>query len=87
MRKAVLLIDDSPESDMAQDLLDTSNMQYVKYHIKKFEESCCGELPTTKAPSIFAPQGTYKGLEGVKTYIELMKIHKDENYESESAFW
>lgn len=85
MRKAVLLVDDSLESSNAKNLLRISNLEYVEYHIKKFEESCCGEIPTTKTPSIFAPDGVYKGIDGVKRYVEIMKDYEEK--ESESAYW
>lgn len=87
MRKAVLLVDDSKESSMAKDLLKSSKIEFVEYHMKKFEESCCAELPTTKAPSIFAVQGVYKGFEGVKSYVELVKSYGKKGYQSESMYW
>jgi hypothetical protein len=83
MRKPVLLIDDAAESLEAIKLFKEAGQTYVEYHIKKFEESCCGELPTTRAPSVFAPEGVFKGLEGVKTYLTTEKI-KDTG---ESAYW
>jgi len=83
-RKPVLLIDDAEESDQAIQIFDQSGREYVKYHIKKFEESCCGEIPTTITPSVFAPEGIYKGLSGVKEYLST-EI-KDSEF-SESAYW
>jgi hypothetical protein len=62
-RKPVLLINESDDSLKAIDLLKLSGIEYVEYDIKKFEDSCCGELPTTNAPSIFAIEGIFKGLE------------------------
>lgn len=85
MRKAVLLVDDSVESSSAKDLLKASNLEYVEYHIKKFEESCCGELSTTRAPSIFALDGVYKGIDGIRRYVDVMKDYKET--ESQSAYW
>ena len=83
-RKPVLFIDDSEDSQEAIRLFDKSGLDNVKYHMSKFEESCCGELPTTKAPSVFAPDGVYSGLEGVRQYLS-----KKHDYEklSESAYW
>ncbi len=83
MRKPVLLIDDTKESLEAIMLFQESNQEYIEYHIKKFEESCCGELPTTRAPSVFAPEGVFKGLEGVKTYLAAEKQPDT----GESAYW
>jgi hypothetical protein len=83
-RKPVLLIDDSNDSQAAALLFAEKNIEYVPYHISKFEESCCGELPTTRAPSVFAPDGVFKGLDGVRQYLSVE--HKD-NSESESAYW
>jgi hypothetical protein len=85
-RKPVLLIDRSDESLKAVDLLKLSGIEYVEYDIKKFEESCCGELPTTSAPSLFAIEGTFKGLEKINEYISRMS-NTDSNFQSESAYW
>jgi hypothetical protein len=52
--KPVLLVDKSDDSTKTIDLFKRSGIEYVEYNIRKFEESCCGELPTTKAPSLFA---------------------------------
>lgn len=84
-RKPVLLIDDKEESKTAIQLLNTRNIEFLEYHIKKFEESCCGDLPTTRAPSIFAPEGIFKGLEGIKKYLSIEK--KQDEKASESAYW
>lgn len=81
----MLLIDDGDESKIATGILASKNIEFVEYHIKKFEESCCGELPTTRAPSVFAPEGVFKGLDGVREYASMEK--KPESEESESAYW
>ena len=83
-RKPVLFIDDSSDSQEAIRLFDMSGIDYAKYHIQKFEESCCGELPTTRAPSVFAPDGVFKGVEGVKRYLS---SEHDYEKQSESAYW
>jgi hypothetical protein len=85
-RKPVLLIDESDESLKAADLLNLSGVEYVEYDIKKFEDSCCGELPTTTAPSLFAIEGTFKGLENINEYISNIS-NSDSDLESESAYW
>jgi hypothetical protein len=68
-RKPVLVIDDGPDSIKAMNLLRERDVEFVKYDIRKFSESCCGDLPTTKAPSVFAPEGVFKGLSGVEEYV------------------
>ncbi|NOJ28379.1 MAG: hypothetical protein DA330_10255 [Nitrososphaera sp.] len=83
-RKPVLLIDDGNDSQAAALLFAEKNVEYVPYHISKFEESCCGELPTTRAPSVFAPDGVFKGLDGVRQYLS---VEHNDNSESESAYW
>ena len=85
-RKPILLVDDSDDSIKAVDLFKRLNIEYVEYNIKKFEESCCGELPTTKAPSLFAVEGIFKGLEKISEYVSL-KEEAASNIESESAYW
>jgi hypothetical protein len=85
-RKPILLVDGSDDSVKAVDLLKRLGIDYVEYNIKRFEESCCGELPTTKAPSLFAVEGIFKGLEKINEYISL-KRDASSNIESESAYW
>ncbi len=85
-RKPILLVDDSDDSTKAVDLFKRLNIEYVEYNIKKFEESCCGDLPTTTAPSLFAVEGIFKGLEHISEYISLKKDAAS-NIESESAYW
>ena len=86
-RKPILLIDESDDSVKAIDLFKRLGIDYVEYNIKKFEESCCGgDLPTTKAPSLFAVEGIFKGLEKIDEYI-LLKKNAASNIQSESAYW
>ena len=86
-RESVLLVDNSDDSAKAVDLLKRLGIEYVEYDIKKFNESCCGELPTTKAPSLFAVEGVFKGLEKINEYVSLKRDTADSNIESESAYW
>lgn len=85
-RKAVLLIDDSDESDQAINLVKHSTVDYVEYTVKKFEQTCCADLPITKAPSIFAVEGVFRGLDGIKQYISLRRNVSVEE-QSESEYW
>ena len=86
-RKPILLIDESDDSVKAIDLFKRLGIDYVEYNIKKFEESCCGgDLPTTKAPSLFAVEGIFKGLEKINEYISLKKDAAS-NIQSGSAYW
>ena len=70
-RKTILLVDDKEETKIAKEILLVNNIDFIEYHISKFEESCCGELPTTKAPSIIAPEGVFKGIDGIKKFVTL----------------
>lgn len=70
-RKAILLVDDKEETKIAKEILLVNNIDFTEYHISKFEESCCGELPTTKAPSIIAPEGVFKGIDAIKEFVIL----------------
>lgn len=89
--KPVLIVDDSPDSLKAINLLRGRNVEFVEYDIRKFGESCCGDLPTTKAPSMFAPEGVFKGLSGVEEYVTSVVVaaaaKKAIQSESESAYW
>jgi hypothetical protein len=72
-RKPILLTDDSIDSQRIKKLFYESEIDFVEYHIKKFEESCCGELPTTRTPSVIAEDGIYKGEERIKDYIKQIR--------------
>lgn len=85
-RKPVLFIDDGMESSKAVQLLEDEKIPYVTYHMRNFEESCCGEVPTTTTPSVFAPDGVFRGLEGVKDYVSYRKSEEYDE-ESPSAYW
>jgi hypothetical protein len=89
-RKPVLLVDGDPNSLKATDLLRERHIEFVEYDIRKFADSCCGDLPTTKAPSVFAPEGVFKGLSGVEEYASSVAAatnKKATQGESESAYW
>ena len=85
-RKPILLVDESEDSLKALDLFKSLDIEYVEYDIKKFEESCCGDLPATKAPSLFAVEGIFKGLEKINKYLSLRKS-SDSSIQSESEYW
>jgi hypothetical protein len=90
-RKPVLIVDYGPDSLEAIKLLRESDIEFVEYDIRKFAESCCGDLPTTKAPSVFAPEGVFKKLSGVEEYVASVAVavasKKSIQGESESAYW
>lgn len=85
IRKPVLLVDDTENSRLAIELLEDNNIKFVEYHVRKFEEDCCAELPTTRAPALFAPEGVFRNLEGIKEYLTVEKNNTSET--SESAYW
>jgi hypothetical protein len=101
-RKPIILIDDTPQSQKIIELFKKNEIEFLKYHIQKFEESCCGELPTTKAPSVIAAEGIYQEESLIMNYIEYMKqkkekgdlqakknknIQKNHIDETDSAYW
>lgn len=85
IRKPVLLVDDTENSRLAIELLEDNNIKFVEYHVRKFEEDCCAELPTTKAPALIAPEGIFRNLEGIKEYLTVEKKSTSET--SDSAYW
>ena len=85
IRKPVLLIDDTESSRMAIEILKSNNIQFAEYHIIKFEQDCCVDLPTTQAPALFAPEGIFRNLEGIKDYLNVEKNRTNEV--SKSAYW
>lgn len=86
IRKPVLLIDDTENSRLARELLEDNNIEFVEYNVRKFEEDCCLELPTTRAPALFAPEGLFRNLEGIKEYLTVEKKNSTSD-PSEGAYW
>ena len=91
-RKPVLIVDNGSDSLKAMELLREKDVEFIEYDIRKFAESCCGDLPTTKAPSVFAPEGVFKGLSGVEEYVASVAggaaaAKKRIQSESESMYW
>ena len=86
-RKPILLVDGSEISQQAIELFKSKDIEYVEYDMRKFMESCCGDLPTTKAPSVIAPEGVFKDLEGVREYLSVDRKNYSSTIESESAYW
>ena len=85
IRKPVLLIDDTENSRIAIKLLTDNNIEFVEYHVRKFEEDCCVDLPTTRAPALFAPEGLFRNLQGIREYLT---VEKNTRFEpSDSAYW
>jgi hypothetical protein len=83
-RKPVLIVDDSSDSLKAMDLLRENGIEFVNFDIRKFADSCCGDLPTTKAPSVFAPEGVFKGLGDPKVQHEESRRAPTGNYIEET---
>ena len=95
-RKPILLVDDSPASERVIKLFVDGGVDFVKYHIKNFEESCCTELPTTKAPSVIAVEGIFRDESVISSYVEFAKQkqkqkqenpHEGERLHTDSSFW
>ena len=83
IRKPVLLIDDTENSKIARKLLEDDQIEFVEYHVRRLEEDCCVDLPTTRAPALFAPEGQF---EGIKEYLTIEKTNSTSE-SSESAYW
>jgi hypothetical protein len=89
-RKPIILIDDSPESQRIVKLFLDNQVEFVKYNVKNFEESCCLELPTTKPPSVIAVEGIFRGESVITDYIECAKQKKSQGgkkVQTDSSFW
>ena len=56
--------------------------------LKKFGGSCCGHLPTTTAPSIFALEGILKGKDSIEKYIiKIMKSNTNDKSIIENRYF
>lgn len=76
------IVDDSEDSLIAKELFSKKKVEYVQYHASKLKQRYW-KFPFTKAPTIFVPEGVFKGLENVKNYFD-MEVR---DYESESVNW
>lgn len=94
-RKPIVVVDDEPASNRIIDLFIKNKIEFVRYEIHKFEASCCTDLPTTKAPSVIAPEGIFKGESLSSGYVEYVKNKKSSEksekikkpIEDDSAYW
>ena len=72
IRKPVLLIDDTENSRLAKEILENNSIEFVEYHIRKFEENCCVDLPTTR-PQHYLHLKVYLGISKALKNISLLK--------------
>lgn len=83
-------MDESDDSRIAEELFRRNNVEYVQYHVNKLEGGCCAGTSyenessnLISAPTIFAPEGVFRGLDQVKRYFDV----EERLYESKSAYW
>jgi hypothetical protein len=94
-RKPILLVDDSPASKRILDLFTENRIEFVKYDISNFQVSCCGDLPTTRAPSVIAAEGIFKGESLSSSYVDYANHKKNSEefektqkpLEEDSSYW
>jgi len=72
-RKPILVVDDSDDSRAAIELFIKKSIDYAEYRLDKFAGTCCGggsdddsNIFKIKAPTVFAPEGVFKGLDEVE---------------------
>lgn len=82
----ILFIDSSSSSECkkVQMILKRAKIDFVEYDVKEQEAACCGGF-ATKAPSVFAPEGIFKGINEIREYAKMRQNRKQ--VESESAYW
>lgn len=86
-RKVILFVDDNSECEKVRKFLQRTGIAFVEYNVKdkdRLESGCCDGF-ATDAPSIFAPEGIYKGITEIKKYAKMRK--KNKHLQSESAYW
>ncbi len=84
-RKAILFIDHSKDCKKTRKILQKAKIDFVEYNVnEQFEPGCCDGF-TTQAPSIFAPEGIFAGIDEIRKYVKMLTNKK--HLESESAYW
>ncbi len=84
VRKGVLFVRDDEVCVKAKELLRESGIEFVEYNVSEEREGCCGGFDTV-TPTLFAPEGIFRGIDGISRYIELRRSNSF--YKSESAHW
>jgi len=91
VRKPILIVDGSDDSQTTINLFDKKGIEYVRYHIDRLASGCCGgtgnnagTLGTLTAHAVIAPEGVFRGLDHIKNYLI---TSERKYYESESAYW
>lgn len=86
-RKAVLFISNSDGEERiakVRDMLLSAGIEFVEYNIDEEPAGCCGGF-RTETPALFAPEGIFRGVEGIARYIQTRM--DGSLYSSESAYW
>ncbi|MFN4337021.1 MAG: hypothetical protein ACK4FV_05520 [Candidatus Nitrosocaldus sp.] len=86
-RKAVLFISNSDSEESiakVRDMLLNAGIEFVEYNIDEEPAGCCGGF-RTETPALFAPEGIFRGVEGIARYIQTRM--NGSLYSSESAYW
>lgn len=85
-RKAVLFISngDGESTVKVRAMLSTAGIEYVEYNVDEEPAGCCGGFKT-ETPALFAPEGIFRGVDGIAGYIQARM--SGNIYKSESAYW
>ncbi|MEM2922916.1 MAG: hypothetical protein QW560_00700 [Candidatus Nitrosocaldus sp.] len=85
-RKAVLFISNNDGDSIAKvrEMLASAGIEYVEYNIDEEPAGCCGGFKT-ETPALFAPEGIFRGIDGIAGYIQARM--NGSLYKSESAYW
>ncbi|MEM0029299.1 MAG: hypothetical protein QW572_04510 [Candidatus Nitrosocaldus sp.] len=85
-RKAVLFISNGDGDSIAKvrEMLTSAGIEYVEYNIDEEPAGCCGSF-RTETPALFAPEGIFRGIDGILRYIQARM--GGSLYKSESAYW
>jgi len=86
-RKAILFMDDSKYCKKARKILQKAKIDFVEYNVNaQLELGCCDGF-TTQAPSVFAPEGIFRGISEIRNYVKMLEGRGKKQIESESAYW
>ncbi|MCS6767940.1 MAG: hypothetical protein RMJ59_04635 [Candidatus Nitrosocaldus sp.] len=85
-RKPVLFWSNGNGESIAKirEMLSNAGIEFVEYNVDEEPSGCCGGF-RTETPALFAPEGIFRGVDGIARYVQARM--DGSLYKGESAYW